>query len=52
MTYQINRLQLGHLQFKDDHFAKLDQKRAFVIESEGECVLGKWIKEMELQGED
>ncbi len=47
MTYHINRLQLGHLNFKDSNFAKLNEKTVFSVTSEHQCELGKWMDEME-----
>ncbi|MDD2699390.1 MAG: methyl-accepting chemotaxis protein [Arcobacteraceae bacterium] len=47
MTYRINRLQLGHLTFKDSNFAKLNEKTIFSVTNEHQCTLGQWMDEME-----
>jgi methyl-accepting chemotaxis protein len=52
MTYHINRLQLGHLNFKDSNFTKLNEKTVFTVTNEHQCALGKWMSEMEKEQRD
>ncbi|MBI3873693.1 MAG: hypothetical protein HY307_01545 [Arcobacter sp.] len=47
MTYRINKLQLGHIKFKDSNFARLNEKTKFTVVNEKECALGQWIALME-----
>ena len=51
MTYKVNKLQLGHLNFKDDNFSKLDTNTHFTITDHSNCNLGKWIIESEKNNE-
>ena len=50
MTNHLNKLKLNHLDFKNDNFAKLNEKRSFRVATEHECGLGKWMDEMEKKG--
>ena len=51
MTYHINKLQLGHINFKDNNLKKLDRKTHFTVTDHTNCELGKWIIESERNGE-
>jgi len=52
MTYLLNKLQLGHIKFKDNNFAKVDGKTQFTVVDHNSCALGKWIKESEDSNKD
>jgi methyl-accepting chemotaxis protein len=52
MTYYLNRLQLGHIRFKDTNFKDLSHKKQYDVVDHNSCELGKWIKEMEDKGEE
>ncbi len=51
LMFTLNRLKLDHINFKDNNFAKLDNKATFKVTTEHECNLGKWIDEVERKGE-
>jgi methyl-accepting chemotaxis protein len=46
-TYLLNKLQLGHIKFKDSNFEKLDGKTKFTVTDHNSCALGKWIAQSE-----
>ena len=52
MTYRINKLQLGHINFKDSNFNKLDGDTHFTVTDHNSCELGKWIIESENTGQE
>jgi len=52
MTYHLNKLQLGHIKFKDTNFAKIDGKTQFTVVDHNSCALGLWIKESEQQAKN
>ena len=47
MVYHLNKLQLGHIKFKDTNFAPLQKKQDAKVVDHNSCALGKWINEME-----
>jgi len=49
MMFNLNRLKLDHINFKDNNLKKLDEKSSFRVKTDNECNLGKWIKEQESQ---
>jgi methyl-accepting chemotaxis protein len=49
LSLHINKLKLGHIQFKDNHWDSLDNHTQINVTSHTECQLGKWIQEMELK---
>jgi len=51
MTYRINRLQLGHVKFKDSNFGRLNERTKFRVTNETECALGQWIVQMEKENQ-
>ncbi|MDD2699026.1 MAG: methyl-accepting chemotaxis protein [Arcobacteraceae bacterium] len=51
MMFTLNKLKLDHINFKDSNFAKLNDKATFRVTTHHECNLGKWIDEVEKQGE-
>ena len=50
-TYLLNKLQLGHIKFKDTNFKKLDGKTKFTVVDDKSCALGKWIIKSEKDNE-
>jgi len=50
-TYLLNKLQLGHIKFKDSNFEKLDGKTKFTVTNHNSCALGKWILQSENNNE-
>jgi len=50
-TYLLNKLQLGHIKFKDTNFKKLDGKSKFTVVDDKSCELGKWIIKSEKDNE-
>ena len=52
MTYHLNKLQLGHIKFKDTNFAKVNGHTKFTIVDHNSCALGIWIKESEDLGKE
>ena len=50
-TYLLNKLQLGHIKFKDTNFKKLDGKTKFTVVDHKSCALGKWIIKSENDNE-
>ncbi len=51
-TYLLNRLQLGHIKFKDTNFKKLDRNTKFSVVDHKSCALGKWILKSEQDNEE
>ena len=51
-TYLLNKLQLGHIKFKDTNFKKLDGKTKFTVVDHKSCALGKWIIKSENDNEN
>ncbi len=51
LMFELNRLKLDHINFKDSNFRKLDEKTTFKVKNDHECNLGKWIDEQERNGE-
>jgi methyl-accepting chemotaxis protein len=51
MTYHLNKLQLGHIRFKDTNFSDLTNRTHFSVVDHNSCALGKWINEMEAKDE-
>jgi methyl-accepting chemotaxis protein len=47
MVYHLNKIQLGHIKFKDTNFARLSEKAHFKVVDHHSCALGKWIDQME-----
>ena len=47
MVYQLNRLKLDHISFKNNNFKRLNERTSFKVVTEHECKLGKWIDETE-----
>jgi methyl-accepting chemotaxis protein len=50
MMFDLNRLKLDHINFKDSNLAKLNDKKTWTVKTEHECNLGKWIDDKERQG--
>ena len=50
MVYHLNKIQLGHIKFKDTNFARLSEKTHFKVVDHNSCALGKWIHQMEEEG--
>jgi len=50
-TYLLNRLQLGHIKFKDNNFKKLNRSAKFSVTNHTSCELGKWIVKSENENE-
>jgi len=50
-TYLLNKLQLGHIKFKDTNFKKLNGKTKFSVVDHKSCALGKWIIKSEIDNE-
>ena len=49
---KLNNLKLQHIMFKDKTFTRLTENATFSVTKDTECELGKWIKDMESQGEN
>jgi methyl-accepting chemotaxis protein len=47
LTNKLNRLKLDHITFKNNNFARLNEKTKFTVTNDKECNLGKWMAEME-----
>jgi methyl-accepting chemotaxis protein len=47
MVYHLNKLQLGHIKFKDSNFDRLHDKTKVTVVDHHSCALGKWIDTME-----
>ena len=47
MVFELNRLKLDHISFKDTNFVKVGSKTTWKVTTEDECNLGKWIQTME-----
>ena len=47
VTYQLNKLQLSHINFKDTNFLELDKHQKINVTKDNQCALGKWILEAE-----
>jgi methyl-accepting chemotaxis protein len=43
LVFDTTKLKLGHLMFKNKHFAKLDEGKKFNIVSGHDCKLGQWM---------
>ncbi len=52
MAYHLNKLQLGHIKFKDSNFARLNERTKFSVVDAAGCALGKWILDMERENKD
>jgi len=50
MTYHLNKLQLGHIKFKDTNFAEVSKKIQFTVVGHNNCELAKWIENSESNG--
>ena len=51
MMFQLNRLKLDHIKFKDTNLAKLNTKTTWRVATEHECNLGKWMDQQERNNE-
>jgi len=51
-TYLLNKLQLGHIKFKDSNFEKLNGNTRFTVLSHNACSLGQWILKSENNDEE
>ena len=51
MMFNLNRLKLDHINFKDSNLSKLNDKKTWTVKTEHECNLGKWIDDKERKGE-
>jgi len=51
-TYLLNKLQLGHIKFKDTNFKKLDRNTKFSVVDHNSCALGKWILKSEQENKE
>jgi len=47
MVFELNKLKLNHISFKDTNFAKIGSKTVWKVTTEDECNLGIWIKQAE-----
>ena len=47
MVYRLNRIQLGHVSFKDSNFTKLHERKKFTVVDHHSCELGKWMDQVE-----
>ena len=47
---KLNKLKLDHLTFKDNNFARLNERSHFTVKNESECDLGAWIRDIESSG--
>jgi methyl-accepting chemotaxis protein len=53
MVYQLNKLKLDHVNFKDTNFDKTaNNAPSFKVKSHHDCDLGKWIDEQERSGKE
>jgi len=52
LMFELNKLKLDHINFKDSNFRKLDEKTQFKVKSDHECNLGKWIDAQEKGGKE
>ncbi|BAK70538.1 methyl-accepting chemotaxis protein [Aliarcobacter butzleri] len=43
MMFTINRLKLDHINFKDNNYSQLNEKKVWTVTKDTECNLGKWI---------
>jgi len=46
-SFNVNKLQLGHIKFKDNYWDKESLKKAPSVTQHTKCALGKWILESE-----
>ena len=51
MMFELNRLKLDHIKFKDTNFKKLGEKTTWSVVDHHSCNLGKWIDEQESNNE-
>ena len=47
MMFELNKLKLNHINFKDSNFAKVGSKTVWRVKNETECELGAWITKSE-----
>ena len=52
LMFELNRLKLDHINFKDSNFRKLNEKKIFSVKNIHECNLGKWIDTQEKNNKD
>ncbi|MCK5111322.1 MAG: HAMP domain-containing protein [Arcobacteraceae bacterium] len=52
MFFELNRLKLDHINFKDTNFAKVGEHTTWKVKTDHECNLGKWIDEAEKNGKE
>jgi methyl-accepting chemotaxis protein len=50
MMFELNKLKLDHINFKDVNLAKLNEKKTWTVKTDHECNLGKWIDIQEREG--
>jgi len=50
MMFELNRLKLDHIKFKDQNLSKLNDKIIWKVKNDHECELGKWIDSQEREG--
>jgi methyl-accepting chemotaxis protein len=50
MMFELNRLKLDHINFKDSNLAKLNDTKVWTVKTDHECNLGKWIDSQEREG--
>jgi methyl-accepting chemotaxis protein len=50
LSLHINKLKLGHIQFKDNHWNNLDAHTNVYVDDHTQCQLGQWIVQMEEKG--
>jgi len=47
MMFELNRLKLDHIKFKDTTLAQLNEEKTWTVKNAHECNLGKWIDQQE-----
>jgi methyl-accepting chemotaxis protein len=52
LMFELNKLKLDHINFKDSNYRKLDEKATFKVANDHECKLGKWIDTQEREGKN
>lgn len=52
LSYKLNALKLDHIKFKQENFARLNEKAVFKVTNYHECSLGKWMESAEAEGKE
>ncbi len=52
LMFELNKLKLDHINFKDTNYKKLDSKTVWKVKTDHECNLGKWMDEQERANEE